>query len=96
MITGNRAVYLVVGGSGGIGADVARQLAAKGARVIVTGRDTGRLAAIGSETGATTLELEARDNAASAICWLLDGAQTWITGKVIGVGGGLGSVQARA
>lgn len=57
----NRAVYLVVGG---IGADVARQLAAKGARVVVTRRDAGRLAAIGSETGATTLELEARDSAA--------------------------------
>lgn len=64
MSTDNSAVCLVVGGSGGIGADVARQLAAKGARVIVTGRDAGRLAAIGLETGATTLELEARDSAA--------------------------------
>lgn len=194
MSTDNSAVYLVVGGSGGIGADVARQLAAKGARVIVTGRDAGRLAAIGSETGSTTLELEARDSAAvdaalqqvhashgrldgvvncagsillkpahlitdeefaetlalaaasyaryqvrvncvapgltrtgltrtltqneavarasavlhplarigepaevaAAICWLLDGAQAWITGQVIGVDGGLGGVQARA
>jgi len=107
------AVYLVVGGSGGIGADVARQLAAKGARVIVTGRDAGRLAAIGTETGATTFELEARDSAsvdaalhplgrigeptdvASAICWLLDGAQGWVTGQIIGVDGGLANVQAR-
>ena len=39
MNTNNSEVYLVVGGSGGIGADVARQLTAKGARVIVTGRD---------------------------------------------------------
>jgi len=64
MSTDNSAVYLVVGGSGGIGADVARQSVAKGARVIVTGRDAGRLTAIGVETGATTLELEARESAA--------------------------------
>ncbi len=64
MSTENRGVYLVVGGSGGIGADVTRELSAKGARVIVTGRDAGRLAAIVSETGATALELEARDSAA--------------------------------
>ena len=64
MSTDNSAVYLVVGGSGGIGAEVVRQLAAKGARVVVSGRDGGRLAAIGAETGATTLPLEARDSAA--------------------------------
>lgn len=58
------AVYLVVGGSGGIGREVTRQLAATGARVIATGRDAGRLAAIGSEAAATTLALEARDSAA--------------------------------
>ena len=31
---------------------------------------------------------------ASAICWLLDPEQAWVTGQVIGVDGGLGSVQA--
>jgi len=64
MSTDNSAVYLVVGGSGGIGAEVTRRLAATGARVTVTGRDAGRLAAIGAETAATTLTLEARDSAA--------------------------------
>jgi len=64
MSTDGDAVYLVVGGSGGIGAEVVRQSVAKGARVVVTGRDAGRLAAIGSETGATTLALEARDSRA--------------------------------
>lgn len=59
-----QAIYLVVGGSSGIGAEVVRQLVAKGSRVVVTGRDAGRLAAIGSETGALTHELEARDSAA--------------------------------
>jgi 3-oxoacyl-[acyl-carrier protein] reductase len=32
---------------------------------------------------------------ASAICWLLDREQGWVTGQVIGVDGGLGQVQAR-
>ena len=35
------------------------------------------------------------DEVASAICWLLDRDQSWITGQVIGVDGGLGRVQAR-
>lgn len=32
---------------------------------------------------------------ASAICWLLDREQGWVTGQVIGVDGGLGHIQAR-
>ncbi|MDX1430265.1 MAG: SDR family NAD(P)-dependent oxidoreductase [Rhodothermales bacterium] len=32
---------------------------------------------------------------ASAICWLLDPANNWVTGQVIGVDGGLGYVRAR-
>jgi len=62
MKTENSSVYLVVGGSAGIGADVARQLSAQGARVIITGRHSGRLSAIGEETGAATFVLEARDS----------------------------------
>jgi len=33
---------------------------------------------------------------AAAICWLLDREQSWVTGQVLGVDGGLGSVQARS
>ena len=36
------------------------------------------------------------DDVASAICWLLDREQSWVTGQVIGVDGGLGHVQARS
>ena len=36
------------------------------------------------------------DDVASAIVWLLDRDQGWVTGQVIGVDGGLGSVQARS
>lgn len=32
---------------------------------------------------------------ASAVCWLLDPAQAWVTGQVIGVDGGLSRVQPR-
>ncbi len=33
---------------------------------------------------------------ASAICWLLEAEQSWVTGQVIGIDGGLGHVQARS
>lgn len=32
---------------------------------------------------------------ASAICWLLSGHQGWVTGQVLGIDGGLGTLQAR-
>jgi 3-oxoacyl-[acyl-carrier protein] reductase len=35
------------------------------------------------------------DDVASAIQWLLDRDQSWVTGQVIGVDGGLGTVRAR-
>jgi NAD(P)-dependent dehydrogenase (short-subunit alcohol dehydrogenase family) len=35
------------------------------------------------------------DDVASAICWLLDREQGWVTGQVIGVDGGLATIQAR-
>lgn len=34
------------------------------------------------------------EEVASAICWLLDPGQGWITGQVLGVDGGLGSVRS--
>lgn len=36
------------------------------------------------------------DDVAGAVSWLLDPANTWVTGQVLGVDGGLGSVRPRA
>ncbi|MCC6231840.1 MAG: SDR family oxidoreductase [Verrucomicrobiales bacterium] len=57
-------VVVVVGGSGGIGSAVARQLTRDGMRVVTTGRDEERLRALGAETCEKTFQLEARDASA--------------------------------
>jgi NAD(P)-dependent dehydrogenase (short-subunit alcohol dehydrogenase family) len=35
------------------------------------------------------------EDVASAIAWLLDPAQSWVTGQVIGVDGGLATIRSR-
>ena len=35
------------------------------------------------------------EDVASAVCWLLSPEQSWVTGQVIGIDGGLGRVQSR-
>jgi cyclic-di-GMP-binding biofilm dispersal mediator protein len=57
-------VAAVVGATGGLGSAVARGLAAAGYRVVLAGRDPGRLAALAEQLGdatATTVALDVRD-----------------------------------
>jgi short-subunit dehydrogenase len=56
-------VVAVVGGSGGLGAPIARTLAKRGAEVLLAGRSAQRLAAVGID-GAETVEIDIRDSAA--------------------------------
>ena len=49
------AVALVTGGSSGIGAATARELAGAGARLLIAGRDPARLRAIADQTGGIAL-----------------------------------------
>jgi len=54
---------LVTGGGRGIGAAVARRLAAGGARVVVTGRTEGEIEALAAELGGTALRADLLDRA---------------------------------
>jgi NAD(P)-dependent dehydrogenase (short-subunit alcohol dehydrogenase family) len=60
-LSGNTVV--VIGGTSGIGLETARQAHAAGAKVVVTGRDEGRLTAVREELGAATATLDLADPA---------------------------------
>jgi len=57
------STVVVIGGSSGIGLETARQARAAGARLIVTGRDQGRLDAARDELGASAAALDLSDTA---------------------------------
>lgn len=61
-------VYLVLGGSGGIGSRVVQQLCSLGAIVHATGRDTARLRQLQKEYGAKTHRLEVEDTGSIDSC----------------------------
>ncbi len=62
-------VHLILGGTGGIGSALARQLAQSGARPVLAARGAERLGALGSELGAATIEVDATqaDSVAAAV-----------------------------
>lgn len=58
-----RPVYVILGGTGGIGSELCRVLADGGAQLVVGGRDEGKLEELADEHGAHTVVLEAREGA---------------------------------
>ena len=54
-------VYVLIGGTGGIGAPLARRLAADGATVVLGARDVDKLSALAGETGAQAFTLDATE-----------------------------------
>jgi NAD(P)-dependent dehydrogenase (short-subunit alcohol dehydrogenase family) len=61
-------VYLILGGSGGIGSSLARILAAREARLVLAARDEQRLRAVAEETGGEAHPLDATQAAEVLRC----------------------------
>jgi NAD(P)-dependent dehydrogenase (short-subunit alcohol dehydrogenase family) len=53
--------YFVVGAAGGIGTALCRRLSARGAKLVLAGRDEQRLNSLASEVGGDVVPLDARD-----------------------------------
>lgn len=55
------STFLIMGGSGGIGSELTRRLAAEGAHVVVAGRNEETVPAVADEVGGTAVLLDATD-----------------------------------
>jgi len=65
-------------------------------RTPMTARITGNEAALKASTAMHALgRVGEPEDVASAIAWLLDPAQSWVTGQVVGVDGGLATLRSR-
>jgi NAD(P)-dependent dehydrogenase (short-subunit alcohol dehydrogenase family) len=65
-------------------------------RTPMTARITGNEAALKASTALHALgRVGEPEDVASAIAWLLDPAQSWVTGQVIGIDGGLATLRSR-
>ena len=65
-------------------------------RTPMTARITGNEAALKASTAMHALgRVGEPEDVASAIAWLLDPAQSWVTGQVIGIDGGLATIRSR-
>jgi 3-oxoacyl-[acyl-carrier protein] reductase len=95
------AHILITGGSSGIGKETAKQFIAKGAKVVITGRDQNKLHSVAKEIGAIPLPFDISDlasipqKAAEAIKLLGGRIDTLINNAGIGVFPELGDITAQ-
>jgi NAD(P)-dependent dehydrogenase (short-subunit alcohol dehydrogenase family) len=59
----NGSVHVILGAGGGIGSELCRRLAARGARLLLGGRNPEKLSALAAETGGEPFPLDATDAA---------------------------------
>jgi 3-oxoacyl-[acyl-carrier protein] reductase len=87
----NKSRVLITGGSSGIGKETAKQFIAKGAKVLITGRDEAKLKQVATEIGAIPLAFDISDlktipQKAKEAITLLDGKiDTLVNNAGIGV-----------
>ena len=88
--------WCITGASSGIGAALARELGARGARVILSGRDEDRLAGVASEIATETLILpfDVRDH--DAMLQATGKAGEWAAGSATDSPGGIDGFVANA
>lgn len=85
-------VYLVLGGTGGIGSELTRHLTGAGGYVLAAGRDESRLSELSRQTGAETIATDATgfDNVEKAA-----GRALALWGRLDGIANCVGSVLLR-
>lgn len=65
-------------------------------RTPMTSRITGNEASLKASTAMHALgRIGEPEDVASGLAWLLDPAQSWVTGQILGIDGGLGSLRGR-
>jgi 3-oxoacyl-[acyl-carrier protein] reductase len=65
-------------------------------RTPLTARITGNEASLKASTAMHALgRIGEPEDVAAGVAWLLDPAQSWVTGQIIGIDGGLGSLRAK-
>ncbi len=105
-LANHEAIAAAKAGVIGLTLSAAASYAAKGIRVNavapglvrtpMTSRITSNEAALKASTALHALgRVGEPEDVASAIAWLLDPAQSWVTGQVIGVDGGLATLRSR-
>ena len=88
-----KKVYVIFGGTGGIGSAVARKLSDRGSQVVLAARDPERLRGLAAELGAASLEVDATDF--TAVDDVVKETASRF-GAVDGIVNGVGSIELKA